>query len=179
MGPRPRGRGISKRPHEIDQRLLLQWGRDRAVAELKHDGHSREFRRPFNGAATARSRNCQNGTSTPQPGYPLQWGRDRAVAELMGAHRQRGEHSCAKLQWGRDRAVAELLKQEVLCDPVFLPSMGPRPRGRGIDRLQGARVNREILQWGRDRAVAELPVHVPLRRDEVPFNGAATARSRN
>ena len=37
---------------------LLQWGRDRAVAELpnRHQGRNRALH--FNGAATARSRNC-------------------------------------------------------------------------------------------------------------------------
>jgi len=58
MGPRPRGRGISESIQGIQVHVVLQWGRDRAVAEF-----------------------CS-------PKYQetrflsLQWGRDRAVAEL-------------------------------------------------------------------------------------------------
>ena len=62
---------------------LLQWGRDRAVAELNNSDVLFTWR------------------------YMLQWGRDRAVAELQF---QRTMHSyLIELQWGRDRAVAELL----------------------------------------------------------------------
>ena len=59
MGPRPRGRGIAG--YQVGTVILcgvLQWGRDRAVAEL-YDA----------GAVTG-------------PDGQLQWGRDRAVAEL-------------------------------------------------------------------------------------------------
>ena len=84
MGPRPRGRGISSEYPDIVFRVVwLQWGRDRAVAELESFG-----------AWCARASR-------------LQWGRDRAVAELR--HYQELMLLYLTLQWGRDRAVAEFL----------------------------------------------------------------------
>jgi hypothetical protein len=90
MGPRPRGRGIRSPVRcTLARPRRLQWGRDRAVAELKTSDDMtarRQHRRCFNGAATARSRNCSNTWGTclgERPPLTLQWGRDRAVAELI------------------------------------------------------------------------------------------------
>jgi len=82
MGPRPRGRGNMFDVAMTPPNSWLQWGRDRAVAEI-----SLVMLRPSN---------------TPK----LQWGRDRAVAEIQRALELR--HVLAVLQWGRDRAVAEM-----------------------------------------------------------------------
>ena len=59
MGPRPRGRGIVALLRQSLNAVSLQWGRDRAVAELKLE------------------------LSDQSAHYTLQWGRDRAVAELL------------------------------------------------------------------------------------------------
>ena len=159
--------------------IALQWGRDRAVAELSvKDWAPGPEPLSFNGAATARSRNCPRQCCASLIDESLQWGRDRAVAELrrvfqssplpdppsMGP-RPRGRgiemligdafNSQAGLQWGRDRAVAEL----VTFTPTRVtkqPSMGPRPRGRGILVKRADKECQLHLQWGRDRAVAEL-----------------------
>ena len=153
MGPRPRGRGIAKSPEAARLPSFLQWGRDRAVAEFRHESpehlqvvapsmgprprgrgiptappSKRLIPKAFNGAATARSRNSGRVAGNISRLLPLQWGRDRAVAELLAAG----------IPW---RAPT--------------PSMGPRPRGRGIS----------------------APSTFTTRG--FPFNGAATARSRN
>ena len=108
MGPRPRGRGNAA----VTGRLIpisvgLQWGRDRAVAEMTRtearqaaDFIASMGPRPrgrgnlrlslgsknpptgFNGAATARSRKCAEWHSAFVVTGRLQWGRDRAVAEI-------------------------------------------------------------------------------------------------
>ena len=58
MGPRPRGRGIITHQCLVPRSHLLQWGRDRAVAELSPSRVIPSFLlSSFNGAATARSRN--------------------------------------------------------------------------------------------------------------------------
>jgi len=84
----------------------------------------------------------------------LQWGRDRAVAESTGISLHADRR--AKLQWGRDRAVAESIQSTPLAAVAVPASMGPRPRGRGIElgprQFEG---RYDLLQWGRDRAVAE------------------------
>ena len=82
MGPRPRGRGIPPISIPAVTAAVLQWGRDRAVAELRS------------------SRLAVAHESM------LQWGRDRAVAELK--KQKTGPLLKSPLQWGRDRAVAEL-----------------------------------------------------------------------
>ena len=132
----------------------LQWGRDRAVAEftLACGGYRREPR--FNGAATARSRNCSLPSAVSGELGWLQWGRDRAVAELQMA--QQAQAAQQALQWGRDRAVAELPVSIMLEGSLLVASMGPRPRGRGINYSLWWCNYISTLQWGRDRAVAEL-----------------------
>jgi len=62
---------------------LLQWGRDRAVAELWKCSRRSWPTTCFNGAATARSRNLANAGAFTRSYSALQWGRDRAVAELQ------------------------------------------------------------------------------------------------
>ena len=84
----------------------------------------------------------------------LQWGRDRAVAELSALLSFR--YLLPPLQWGRDRAVAELKVQRQSAAKIIMPSMGPRPRGRGIEAGRGGLRAQDGLQWGRDRAVAEF-----------------------
>ena len=149
---------------------MLQWGRDRAVAELFRPG------------------------SESRCLYSLQWGRDRAVAELPEG--DRWDTTVYGLQWGRDRAVAELFDPS----PVLSLQSGfngaatarsrnfresPRKfrscycfNGAATARSRnwanhGAGEARAIeLQWGRDRAVAELPVvSARVRRKPVASMG--------
>src|SRR5579875_2083807 len=110
---------------------LLQWGRDRSVAEIWPMRGPRTDSACFNGAATDRSRkflarviaafrhggasmgprpigrgNYRKGRAFTNILDRLQWGRDRSVAEITTIC------SCgvreSKLQWGRDRSVAEM-----------------------------------------------------------------------
>ena len=82
MGPRPRGRGIEVEEIVHCEHGLVQWGRDRAVAELRYVRRMPEGLGLFNGAATARSRNYHPAMRRLARLCSLQWGRDRAVAEL-------------------------------------------------------------------------------------------------
>ncbi len=83
MGPRSCERGnIVRVPHPSLYRMLLQWGRARASAEISD-----------------RWRISRSGSR-------LQWGRARASAEIdYGAHRS---IRVGRLQWGRARASAEM-----------------------------------------------------------------------
>ena len=109
MGPRPRGRGIAHAGHSRTAGGL-QWGRDRAVAEL---WQMRSF-----GVQCA-----SHASMGPRP-------RGRGID--VGSP-ERNRLSGLSLQWGRDRAVAELpstTPSQMRSESVA--SMGPRPRGRGI-----------------------------------------------
>ncbi len=179
MGPRPRGRGTIRsstaRTHvrtwlqwgrdravaelvqprmRVAARTWLQWGRDRAVAELPcADDDTLAVLLGFNGAATARSRNFRKSPAVCWPGF----------ASMGPRPRGRGTRRAAV----RKRTASQA-------------SMGPRPRGRGTIVYDHRPAYKRLLQWGRDRAVAELSAHGrrrPLRG--IGFNGAATARSRN
>src|SRR5579875_353980 len=169
----PRGRGET-RGHGV----ALQWGRDRSVAEMRRR------------AATARAT------------VWLQWGRDRSVAEIAAGvskhspsvtcfngaatdrSRQcgasgRGDSSAMPLQWGRDRSVAEmwgLREGRLLCDAA---SMGPRPIGRGNHRQSviPARARSRFNGAATDRSRKLRPQRAARRR-AGGFNGAATDRSR-
>ena len=84
----------------------------------------------------------------------LQWGRDLSVAECAPLFLKLRQ-TLQTLQWGRDLSVAEWsIRQRV--SAMYRASMGPRPFGRGMTRL-------------------EISISCPLRG----FNGAATFRSRN
>src|SRR5579883_799459 len=109
MGPRPIGRGNSAPPstYTTRRRVLqwgrdrsvaeialstaldgtrdkeLQWGRDRSVAEIRGRGAwVRQGMAGFNGAATDRSRKLPPSPAQPPRSGMLQWGRDRSVAEM-------------------------------------------------------------------------------------------------
>ena len=156
MGPRPRGRGIwtLTNAHATAQ-IELQWGRDRAVAELRNGSQRRAGSKRFNGAATARSRNY---------GPAMTWNAPRPLASMGPRPRGRGippdsatTPKTPELQWGRDRAVAEFFLSGFKTAELLKASMGPRPRGRGINfLLMPIAHENPLLQWGRDRAVAEF-----------------------
>ena len=177
MGPRPRGRGIAGKPPALVVVHALQWGRDRAVAELSRktpatslDTLASMGPRPrgrgigklvyvtscaeyrFNGAATARSRNC-------------------AISHLClpAKHASMGPRP-------RGRGI---LTTGVCIATHREASMGPRPRGRGIPWKRAKALPPPELQWGRDRAVAEFKHRSQQCFVLYGFNGAATARSRN
>src|SRR5205809_194322 len=109
---------------------MLQWGRDRSIAELL----SHRLRKLFE--------------------IVLQWGRDRSIAELRlqtGTFR-----ALASLQWGRDRSIAELRNADWQAhrQDRFNGAAIDRSRNCGLgERTQNGSV---LLQWGRDRSIAEL-----------------------
>ena len=178
MGPRPRGRGILRWQRARVAPCVLQWGRDRAVAELidlivvnvlfchasmgprprgRGIDSARSKRWPrhpgFNGAATARSRNCSASHQTG-PAYPRFNGaataRSRNCADdLLRAVRLHHFNGAAT---ARSRNCAKYYNPRW----TDSTSMGPRPRGRGIGERHHGRLVDNLLQWGRDRAVAEL-----------------------
>ena len=155
MGPRPRGRGIESARSGQDPLGRLQWGRDRAVAELyRGPGHELPGREASMG---------------PRPrgrGIRVRRGSSRGIVRASMGPRPRGRGISGSvrstfeirlLQWGRDRAVAELLQPTPQAALPLAASMGPRPRGRGILVCKESFCPMGIwLQWGRDRAVAEF-----------------------
>src|ERR1035441_3487991 len=152
MGPRPRGRGIFKAAFGWQALLALQWGHDRAVVELRRDS--------------------MKTTKTTQ----LQWGHDRAVVEfltlrLVGRRCWRFNGATTARSWNWDSADRREADGHA--------SMGPRPRGRGIQGKRVGPVSRHLLQWGHDRAVVELVAVLWAATTVSSFNGATTARSWN
>ena len=107
MGPRPRGRGIVRGITATGGQFMLQWGRDRAVAELHRDSPGLPVWNEASMGPRPRGRGITSiGCDASSGIESLQWGRDRAVAEL---HNERAYYyRMSELQWGRDRAVAEL-----------------------------------------------------------------------
>src|SRR5579885_2271015 len=108
---------------------MLQWGRERALAEIQ-------------------PRECR-----PVVFGLLQWGRERALAEICRQENAQGEGQGAsmgprarargntvtsesfgvliRLQWGRERALAEMPSSSTAAAWVGFASMGPRARARG------------------------------------------------
>jgi len=110
MGPRPRGRGIStKRTRDGAVCLASMGPRPRGRGITRRAWRCARCVSCFNGAATARSRNCGTLVAGILESDKLQWGRDRAVAELALANTVNAYAD--PLQWGRDRAVAELVQE--------------------------------------------------------------------
>ncbi len=177
MGPRPRGRGIGGTAKALAEFNHLQWGRDRAVAELGAKGAQGLAAAQPSMGPRPRGRGIAKSPEAARLPSFLQWGRDRAVAEFRQSRRNISR--LLPLQWGRDRAVAE-----------FPPRRRPAAHSKGLQwgrdravaefRQSRRNISRLLpLQWGRDRAVAELlAAGIPWRAPST-FNGAATARSRN
>ena len=76
---------------------MLQWGRDREVADrpLRTLGRPEDY--CFNGAATVRSRIVSDLSVSPATWFPLQWGRDREVADSDHQQRERQTHGDASM----------------------------------------------------------------------------------
>ena len=171
MGPRSRDRGNASARHERRLPGSLQWGRDRAIAEFAI--RRQRTCRPsacFNGAAIARSRNCETQRSLRTRRYWLQWGRDRAIAELWASSTD--QSSLLVLQWGRDRAIAELRGVPNRC-PMLRASMGPRSRDRGIAPRRSLQMQSSPASMGprsRDRGirVAQLEPVLPRQASMGP-----------
>ena len=202
MGPRPRGRGIptsrwppsgagksfngaaTARSRNFEWLLFgwrradkLQWGRDRAVAELTMDAWDHGAVPRFNGAATARSRNYRTiqrrsgllrASMGPRPrGRGIareRVGRLALIPGFNGAATARSRNSASDSSTshmkrgfnGAATARSRNCGTDIHGGGAALASMGPRPRGRGISPLRQSSANGTGLQWGRDRAVAEL-----------------------
>ena len=178
MGPRPRGRGI-EHPVELPQFFgPLQWGHDRAVVEFCSTSGGENVPLLASMGPRPRGRGIMPKPWRPLPASRLQWGHDRAVVELLPGITT--FPSSVMLQWGHDRAVVELAGPSVaaVCDGVA--SMGPRPRGRGIDGAVTCGAGQRYASMGprpRGRGIGWS-----LRRRCMRwrcFNGATTARSWN
>ena len=91
---------------------MLQWGRDREVADSLVDAerHTWGIVACFNGAATVRSRIASlpnEIVACAELLHLLQWGRDREVADSAGHPDVSTACASPVLQWGRDREVAD------------------------------------------------------------------------
>ncbi len=131
MGPRPRGRGITVRRATVRGEPAPFNGAATARSRNYWNGDGMYFPpSSFNGAATARSRNWGGGSAPIFNTYALQWGRDRAVAELFAGDCT--HYKCGRPSMGprpRGRGILSCSAHDCL---HRFPSMGPRPRGRGI-----------------------------------------------
>src|SRR5579885_2921333 len=107
MGPRSTDRGNKLWPTSRCRSSMLQWGRDRLIAEISVN---RAYRKPIN---------------------TLQWGRDRLIAEITIC--LTGNQGRMALQWGRDRLIAEIVRPAGDCSHRSGASMGPRSTDRGND----------------------------------------------
>ena len=130
MGPRPNGRGKSRR-----RRRRCLAGR-------------------VNGAAAKRPRKAPGGRHAVRPAAARQWGRGQTAAErrvpLPGPRL-----APMSRQWGRGQTAAERASSVARHDRPVRASMGPRPNGRG--KLVRAIYELEIheRQWGRGQTAAE------------------------
>src|SRR5579885_2081072 len=199
MGPRARARGNDPVWQGGHGSGWLQWGRERALAEICRLRPIAGAQRGFNGAASARSRKW-NATSMPQfTKIQLQWGRERALAEMsppaksarlsaasMGPRaRARGNPQgypppCGRYPASmgpRARARGNGAGRRAALEGQGA-SMGPRARARGNPWTVGTGLGTVLLQWGRERALAEIPPATSPPPPDEGFNGAASARSR-
>ena len=155
MGPRPDGRGRPRaRPSSRRGYSNLQWGRDRMAAEGARPRRASLQSSAFNGAATGWPRKAfQRSHPIVRSGF-LQWGRDRMAAEglrLSSGLSLRSLPSMGPRPDGRGRRAFG-----TICFAGETPSMGPRPDGRGRSvPAPSASSPQFTLQWGRDRMAAE------------------------
>ena len=179
MGPRPRGRGIvsedaryiarhigfngaatarsrnwETRLRDILRRIPLQWGRDRAVAELRNLASMSPGETCFNGAATARSRNFNHWCLHRHPPRGFN---GAATARSRNLSIEASSVSSCTASMGPRPRGRGIGNRGTAHAAESRASMGPRPRGRGIALYFGCKAGIGLLQWGRDRAVAELP----------------------
>ncbi len=159
MGPRPCGRGNQRRP--VRSPLVCP---------------------RFNGAAALRPRKYRLRSEIEGRTTWLQWGRGLAAAEIMGD--VSGAQDIMLLQWGRGLAAAEMPVSGATAGPAYAASMGPRPCGRGNNRLIGRRrlhygASMGPRPCGRGLAAAEI-LSYSVYGDVVSlgFNGAAALRPR-
>ena len=153
MGPRPRGRGNVYLQRVMRFTYELQWGRDRAVAEMTEKCWFSASQTSFNGAATARSRKCH--TNPPAPSDIRCFNGAATARSRKWATRRDGGDGGSRFNGAataRSRKFGEHRKQRA----AVVASMGPRPRGRGNLFTSTVGTQPDVLQWGRDRAVAEI-----------------------
>ena len=220
MGPRPDGRGIHRLGHHYMSQLSdLQWGRDQMAAgspllpSLAALALNLQWGRDQMAAGSDctgdSARGCQalqwgrdqmaagSRPCAPSPREPkiLQWGRDQMAAGSRMASRTgsaTGTFNGAATRWPRDR------KPHAKIQTFGLPSMGPRPDGRGIvpdQRRHGRHPHPSMgprpdgrgivivafalptladLQWGRDQMAAGSSARSRSCLVFGSFNGAAT-----
>ena len=178
MGPRPRGRGILSPTVSKCGPTRLQWGRDRAVAELTgNDGASITGTLASMGPRP-RGRGILGNLGEGEDSVPASMGPRPRGRGIPPSARQRslqiGSFNGAATARSRNSMIISppgappggfngaATARSRNCDgpgdvrDLLLASMGPRPRGRGIRRNTAGSRPCWTLQWGRDRAVAEF-----------------------
>src|SRR5579885_2248949 len=116
----------------------LQWGRERALAEIRKVTHRR--------AADTR----------------LQWGRERALAEMVRDEERRLKGK--ELQWGRERALAEIRGPWERVSERFCFNGAASARSRKSHRQRRRRHRTRASMGPRARARGNCPV--PISRDK-------------
>ena len=128
MGPRPDGRGRCGAGTSNDVRRTLQWGRGRMAAEGRGAGHCGHFHVHLQ---WGRGRMAAEGDAPPDDrvltvafnGAAAGWPRKAPVVVVP--------RQDSYLQWGRGRMAAEGMSKRPPLKARVVPSMGPRPDGRG------------------------------------------------
>ena len=200
MGPRPNGRGKSASHRSSAPPSMLQWGRGQTAAERRAAGGGRrrqvllqwgrgqtaaERRRrcgPAGGRGRAsmgprpngrgKSKRAPNPQSNSKSFNGAAAKRPRKVFSPALLRRSR-----RSLQWGRGQTAAES-RQMGVKPRDYLPSMGPRPNGRGKFLAAELLGPRFYLQWGRGQTAAERSRSQRPRAASQTFNGAAAKRPR-
>jgi len=154
MGPRPRGRGISGNIASTTVTYALQWGRDRAVAEL-----------------------LRQRLAAPLP-LGLQWGRDRAVAEFVS---EQGEVRLDPIASMGPRPRGRGILGTILSPSRIIGCFNGAATARSRNCSFGTFSNGSVYRFNgaataRSRNYAALGAAI---NSHLRFNGAATARSRN
>ena len=122
MGPGCFYPGNGLPPNEKLALIVLQWGRDVSIPEMRR-GACPAARLPcFNGAGMFLSRKCGASLSSSSGLGRLQWGRDVSIPEICCWSSVSPE--AATLQWGRDVSIPEIQTPN-RCHPCYRASMGP------------------------------------------------------
>src|SRR6266571_4513472 len=132
MEPRPRGRGNTL-PSDLEKaavETVLQWSPDLAAGETRRLAQRPGGRLLPSMEPRPRGRgNDRRVGHTPGAVVPLQWSPDLAAGETRLTKALEAVE--VFLQWSPDLAAGETAVIEDGERPMAIPSMEPRPRGRG------------------------------------------------
>ena len=152
--------------------MLLQWGRDQLLAELRRERvlHVVDSPASMGPRSIDRGTLLRDETGSFTPG--LQWGRDQLIAELIRIGPCKTP-PVVSLQWGRDQLIAELSSAPVDVPPIKSLQWGRDQLIAELVLKPSHQPSSASLQWGRDQLIAELTrARHPCSHPQC-FNGAA------